>query len=287
MDLDQVGDERLLAQHDPDLAAERAQGHVVESQHGQAGSCRHGRPAGRLKREAGGGLQVRSRVHPAGIEHAACGSKLRLTRSVSARRGAGCGSNGWTSRRSQVGARISVACPPRPASASRMVAASRAQSSLGASQIRPPAQSNSRSLVSEAVQSTSSLAAAGGTDSRHSNRSGCSSATSRISRQSVAVSCVLEARELDARALRAASSAAPAVGDRRPKALEPDRRGPLRMAAQRLAPASGRPPAGAGNAAPEISHGLAMAARRSAQSAASPAPVASRVAARPRRAASP
>ena len=36
LDLDQLGDQRLLAQDDPDLAAERAQGDVVEAKHGQA-----------------------------------------------------------------------------------------------------------------------------------------------------------------------------------------------------------------------------------------------------------
>ena len=35
LDLDQLGGQALLAQHDPDLAAERAQGDVVEAEHGQ------------------------------------------------------------------------------------------------------------------------------------------------------------------------------------------------------------------------------------------------------------
>ena len=62
LDFDQLGGEVLLAQDDPNLAAERAQRDVVQAQHGQAEAEADPARAGRLlKREAGLAVQVRSR----------------------------------------------------------------------------------------------------------------------------------------------------------------------------------------------------------------------------------
>ena len=109
------------------------------------------------------------------------------------------------------------------------------RSSLGASQIRPPAQSNRRSLVSAAVQ-LDQLARRRGRHRQPPQRAlRMSAARRRGSRaRASAVSLPSEARELDARARPAGSAAGLAVGDRRAEALEPDRRHAARMAAQRL-----------------------------------------------------
>ena len=204
LELDQLGRQALLAQDDADLAAEGAQGDVVEPQHGQAASA--GTASGRqrvLKRQGRG----RCKSDPAYIRpglSTPLGSKLRLTRSVSAAQRPPA-----AARRPAPRPRVARRCRASASRGRRARPARRARSrprrprpSLGASQSSPPAQSNSRSWsANSAVQSTSSPAAVGG-DREPPERPACglSSATSRISRQSVRLSSSpSQARELEAR----------------------------------------------------------------------------------------
>ena len=181
----------------------------------------------RLKREAGRRGKSDPGIHPPGVEHTfgieaaldplgECPQRRRLRLERRRPRAAArwVRASASRARRARPGPRGSSpppapSCPWAPARSGRRPSRTAARWSL------------------DAVQSTSSLAAVGGTEMRHSMRSGCSSATSRISRQSVAVSLSSRLANSTPGPASSVSQQLLAVGDRRrrsPRAGSPPSR---------------------------------------------------------------